>query len=69
MKTKKRKINVKRVLILIILLVLIIVGVVFGINKLTGKKEDVKEIKEVASIDAYGYTLREDATKYYKDLL
>lgn len=68
MKTKKRKINVKRVLILIILLVLIIVGVVFGINKLTGKKEDVKEIKEVASIDAYGYTLREDATKYYKDL-
>lgn len=68
MKTKKRKINVKRVLILIILLVLIVAGVVLGINKLTKGKEKTKEIKEVASIDAYGYTLREDATKYYKGL-
>ena len=65
---KKRKINVKRVAILIILLVLIIAGIVLGISKLTNKENNTKEVKEVASIDAYGYTLKENATKYYKKL-
>lgn len=68
MKKKKRKINVKRVVILIILLLLIIAGVVLAVNKLTSKKNTAKEIKEVASIKAYGYTLRDNATAYYKKL-
>lgn len=65
---KKRKINVKRVAILIILLVLIIGGIVLGVCKLTAKDSDTKEVKEVASIDAYGYTLKDNATAYYKKL-
>ena len=68
MKTKKRKINVKRVAILIILLLLIIIGGVLAVGKLTKKEGKTKEVKEVASIDAYGYTLRDNATAYYKKL-
>lgn len=68
MKSKKRKINVKRVIILIVLLLIIIAGIVLAINKLTSKKNTTKEVKEVASIDAYGYTLRDNATAYYKKL-
>lgn len=65
---KKRKLNVKRIAILIILLILIIVGVVLGFNKLTSKNTKDKEIKEVGHIEAYGYTLKENATAYYKKL-
>lgn len=65
---KKRKINVKRVAILIILLALIIAGIVLGVCKLNSQDSNVKETKEVASIDAYGYTLKENATAYYKKL-
>lgn len=65
---KKRKINVKRVAILIILLALIIVGAVLAVNKLTHKEKETQEVKEVASIDAYGYTLKDNATAYYKKL-
>ena len=68
MKTKKRKINVKRVAILIILLLLIIASIVLAVNKLTKKETKTKEIQEVASIDAYGYTLKDNATAYYKKL-
>ena len=68
MKIKKRKINVKRVAILVILLLLIVIGIVLAVNKLTTKKTETKEVKEVASIEAYGYTLKDNATKYYKKL-
>lgn len=68
MKTKKRKINVKRVIILIILILLIVAGVVLAVGKLTKKENKTKEVQEVASIDAYGYTLRDNATAYYKKL-
>ena len=68
MKKKKRKVNVKRVAILIILLALIIAGAILTISKLTHKESNTKEIKEVASIDAYGYTLKDTATVYYKKL-
>ncbi len=65
---KKRRINIKRVAILIILLALIVVGIVLGINKLTHKENKTQEVKEVASIEAYGYTLKDNATSYYKKL-
>lgn len=65
---KKRKLNVKRIVIVIILLALIITGTVLAIQKFTSKKENVKEVKEVAAIDAYGYSLKENATAYYKKL-
>ena len=65
---KKRKLNVKRIAILIILLIIIIAGIVLAVNKATSSKKEEAPVKEVASIEAYGYTLREDATKYYKSL-
>ena len=65
---KKRKLNVKRIIIVIILLALIVTGSVLAIQKLTHKENKVNEIKEVASIEAYGYTLKENATAYYKSL-
>ncbi len=65
---KKRKLNIKRIAIVIILFALIIVGVVLAIQKFTGKKETVNEVKEVAAIEAYGYSLKENATAYYKKL-
>lgn len=68
MKKKKRKIKGGRVAILIILLALIIVGAVLAIGKLTHKESKTKEVTEVASIDAYGYTLKDNATAYYKKL-
>lgn len=68
MKKKKRKLNVKRIVILIVLLLLIIVGAILVVNKLTTKDDKTKEVKEVASIEAYGYTLKDSATAYYKKL-
>lgn len=65
---KKRKLNIKRIVLVLILLALIIVGSVLTIQKLTHKEEKVKEVKEVAAIKAYGYTLKENATDYYKKL-
>ena len=65
---KKRKLNVKRIIIVIILLALIVTGSLLAIQKLTHKEEKVTEVKEVAAIEAYGYTLKENATAYYKKL-
>ena len=65
---KKRRLNIKRILIVVILFALIIVGAVLAIQKLTHKEEKVTEVKEVAAIEAYGYTLKENATAYYKKL-
>lgn len=65
---KKRKLSVKKISILIILLIIIIAGGVVAYLKLTATETETNEITEVASIEAYGYTLREDATEYYKSL-
>lgn len=65
---KKRKLNVKRIVIMIILLALIIAGGILAFQRLTHKEDNVTEVKEVASIEAYGYTLKENATAYYKKL-
>ncbi len=65
---KKRKLSVKKISILIILLAIIIAGGVVAYLKLTATETETNEITEVASIEAYGYTLREDATEYYKSL-
>ncbi len=65
---KKRKLNVKRIAIVIILLILIIAGGILALGKLTHKETKTKEVKEVANIEAYGYTLKDSATAYYKKL-
>ena len=65
---KKRKLNVKRIAIVIILLILIIAGTFLAIGKLTNKETKTKEVKELANIKAYGYTLKDNATAYYKKL-
>ena len=67
-KKRKRKLNVKRIIIVIILLALVIAGSVLAVQKLTHKEETVKTVKEVANIKAYGYTLKDNATAYYKKL-
>lgn len=67
MKKKRRRLNVKRVLIVLILIALIAVGGFLAINKYF-KGSKTKEVKHVDKIEAYGYTLRDDATSYYKSL-
>lgn len=64
---KKRRVNKKRVFILILLIALIVVGAVLAFQKLN-TKDTAKKVKEVDKIEAYGYTLKENATSYYKSL-
>lgn len=54
--------------ILIVLLILIIIGIVAFVmyNYLYDKKDDT-EVKVIKSIDNYGYTLKENETKLYKE--
>lgn len=64
----KRKVRTGRVLILF-LVISILVGVcVYGASRVPKKSNSVKEIKAVSSIEKYDYTLRENATSYYKSL-
>ena len=65
---KKRKIKKKPIIILVLIL-LVSVGIVcyfVFFNK--DEKEDVIKVKNVDTIEEYGYTLSDNATKYYKDL-
>lgn len=67
MARRKKRVKIGRVFILIILITFIIVLGYMAITKKDSKSE-VKKTREISKIDGYGYTLREDATKYYKEL-
>jgi hypothetical protein len=66
MKKKKRRLNIKRIVVVIFLIIIIVLGGLYLFNKKA--KTKATEIKAVSTIKAYGYTLNDNATAYYKDL-
>ena len=64
---KKRRMKKKPIIIAILLLLVIIGASVYFIffNK---EETEVIEVKNVDTIEGYGYTLSENATEYYKSL-
>lgn len=68
-KKKKKRVKFKKILILLFVLILIIFVLVFGIKKLTTKKEVVtKEVEVIDSINNFDYHLNDNETKYYNEL-
>lgn len=66
MARRRRKVRIGRIFILIFLVVFILVLGYMAIKK--EEKVQVKKPREISKIDGYGYSLREDATDYYKKL-
>lgn len=68
-KKKKKRVKFKKILILLFVFILIIFVLVFGIKKLTTKKEVVtKEVEVIDSINNFDYHLNDNETKYYNEL-
>ena len=67
-KKKKRKIKFGRIFILLFLIFLICFGGFFSFKKLNTKKPVSKKIKAISTIDDFEYSLKENATPYFKDL-
>ena len=69
-KVKKRRINYKRIMILILICIVVIGLIVFLSSKIFGKKAGNKQepVKVVDTLEEYGYTLNENETSYYKSL-
>jgi len=71
-KKKKRRLSKKKITIFIctlLLIISVIVGTVFLLTKDDKTSSSkVKEVKTLETIDEYGYTLKENQTKYYKKL-
>jgi len=67
MARRRRKVKISRILILILLILFIFALGYMAITKKDSKNE-VKKTREISEIEGFGYTLREDATKYYKGL-
>ena len=66
---KVRRVSKKKVTIFIIIVLLIIGGIVGGILLLNHpKKIEPAKVESVDKIESYGYTLNNNATKYYKSL-
>ena len=62
---KKKKL--RKIIIGILLIALVVLVGLFVYNKVF-KKEEVKEVKVISKIDKYGYTLKENKPKEYKDM-
>ncbi len=62
---KKKKI--RKLIVGILLLALLVLVGLFVYDKLF-KKDEVKEVKVISKIDKYGYTLKENKPKEYKDM-
>ena len=67
-KKKKRKVKFGRIFILLLLIGLICGGGYYALQKTSVKKTPTKEIKNISSIDKYGYALKETSTDYFKKL-
>lgn len=65
---KKKRLSVRKIFIFLLLLVAVIGGCVLAFNKFEGSKKVTKVVKDVDSIKGYNYTLKENATNYYKGL-
>lgn len=70
MKKRKRKLNYKRIMILILVCVGLVSLLVFAGSKLFHKNKDKGQepVKVVDALEEYGYTLDENETSYYKSL-
>ncbi len=66
-KKKKRKVNYKRVGILIFIILIFVVAVCIFMKK-PSKKEEPEPVKTIDTLEKYGYTLNDNATDYYKEL-
>ncbi len=63
-----RKVKIGRLFTLLFLVVLIFGLGYMAIDKLGSKKTKTTKVKEISKIEGYDYSLREDATDYYKKL-
>lgn len=64
----RRRVKKGRVFTLIILLFITSILCYFAYQKLFSKHSKTNKVKEISTIKDYGYTLRENATDYYKGL-
>ncbi len=64
---KKRRLKLKNLVVIILILFIIVAGALTVKDKLFGKKA-VKEVKVVDKLEKYGYSMNENATKYYQKL-
>lgn len=66
---KKRKVKFGRIFILLLIVCFISFLCIMAYDKFNGKKESVtKKVKNISTIKEYGYSLKENATGYYKNL-
>jgi len=68
MKRKKRKLNIKRIVLLVLIIVILVVVCFLAFNKTKESSSNKKVVKNIDTIEGYDYTLKENATKYYKGL-
>lgn len=68
MTKRKRKVKLGRILILLFILSLLVGVCIYGSTKVSKKSSTVKKVKAISSIEKYDYTLKENATAYYKGL-
>ena len=66
MARRRKKLRIGRIFILILLITSIFVLGYMAITK--NNKNEVKKARDISEIKEFGYTLREDATSYYKSL-
>ncbi len=64
---KKRRMK-KKPIIIVILLLLVVAAIAVYFVFFNKEEKTVTEIKNVDTIEGYDYAIRENATKYYKDL-
>lgn len=64
---KKKKNNKKKIIIILIAVVIVFAGI-FVAKSVLFKEKAAPVAKVVDKLDDYGYTLEDDATKYYKGL-
>lgn len=67
-KGKKRKLSIRKIVIFLLLIILVCALGYFAYTKFVSNHNPSEEIKEVDTIKGYDYTLRANATDYYKSL-
>lgn len=63
---RKKKVNVKKIIVIVLAIVVLIAGVFVVKQKFFGKKEQT--VKVVDKLDKYDYQLEDNATNYQKEL-
>ena len=68
MAKKRRKIKIGRIFMLLVIMCLLAFLGIMAYEKLNTKESKTKKVKNIMSIKEYDYTLKENATPYYKKL-